>query len=148
MCVFWYPLSFRADKVSHVTWLEMMPFFQLVEPTCWGCQFQSLLIRERLAAVFKGTKRRVCHPITWQIKFIGLSIFWHSWFSFYRKSFINCIWYSHWPSKWTSFLFLLKYVGSALFRETLKYWPFFTSYHPITDIQQGMLGVIDCPKHW
>ena len=29
-CVFWYPLSFRADKVSNVTWLEMMPFFQLV----------------------------------------------------------------------------------------------------------------------
>ena len=57
MCVFWYPLSFRADKVSHVTWLEMMPSFQLVKPTCWGCQFQSLLIRERLAAVFKGTKR-------------------------------------------------------------------------------------------
>ena len=59
MCVFWYPLSFRADKVSHVTWLEMMPSFQLVEPSCWVCQSQSLLIRERLAAVFKGTKRQV-----------------------------------------------------------------------------------------
>ena len=35
----------------------MMPSFQLVKPICWGCQFQSVLIRERLAAVFKGTKR-------------------------------------------------------------------------------------------
>ena len=32
MCVFWYPLSFRADKVSHVTWLEMTAIFQLVKP--------------------------------------------------------------------------------------------------------------------
>ena len=57
MCVFWYPLSFRADIVSHVTWLEMMAIFQLVKPSCRVCQFQSLLIRERLAAVSKGTKR-------------------------------------------------------------------------------------------